>query len=155
LLGISLSSEDESAFFRGLIQSSKVLGSAPSRVLSTVAASMIKRTALSDERKRELQQDFRRNVPRDTTSALREYVSWLHRQDRPADRLCQTGVPTWILHAEKGDGGLTDDERKTLEACPHTHVVTIPGNAFFLPNEASARVADVIVEALGQASSIG
>jgi pimeloyl-ACP methyl ester carboxylesterase len=155
LLGISLSSKDESAFFRGLIQSSKVLGSTPSRVLSTVAASMIKRTALSDERKRELQQDFRRNVPRDTTSALREYVSWLHRQGRPADRLCQAGVPTWILHAEKGDGGLTDDERKTLEACPHMHVMTIPGNAFFLPNEASARVADVIVEALGQASSIG
>jgi pimeloyl-ACP methyl ester carboxylesterase len=155
LLGISLSSADESAFFRGLIQSSKVLGSAPSRVLSKVAASMIKRTALSDERKRELQQDFRRNVPRDTTSVLREYVSWLHRQDRPADRLCQAGVPTWILHAEKGDGGLTDDERKTLEACPHTHVVTVPGNAFFLPNEASARVADVILAALGQTSSIG
>jgi pimeloyl-ACP methyl ester carboxylesterase len=155
LLGISLSSGDESAFFRGLIHSTRVLGSTPSRVLSRVGASMIKRTALSDERKRELQQDFRRNVPRDITSALREYVSWLHRQDRPADRLRQAGVPTWVLHAEKGDGGLTDDERRTLEACPHTHVVTIPGTAFFLPNEASARVADVIVEALGQTSSIG
>jgi pimeloyl-ACP methyl ester carboxylesterase len=155
LLGISLSSEDESAFFRGLVQTSTVLGSAPSRVLATAAASMIKRTALPTERKRELQADFRRNVPRDTTPALRAYVRWLHRQERPAERLCQTAVPTWIVHAEKGDGGLTDDERGILEACPHAHVVTIPGAVFFLPNEAPARIADVIAEAVGQTRTTG
>jgi hypothetical protein len=80
LIGISLSAKDESAFFRGIVQASKVLGNTPSRVLATVAASMIKRTALSTERKRELQEDFRRNIPRDITRALREYVSWWRRQ---------------------------------------------------------------------------
>jgi pimeloyl-ACP methyl ester carboxylesterase len=155
LLGISLSSRDESAFFRGIVQLSKVLGSTPISLLGKVASSMIKRTALSAERKREMQQDFRKNVPQDTMRALREYVSWLDRQAHPADRLCRAGVPTWIVHAEKGDGGLTEDERKTLEACSHTHVVTIPGDAFFLPNEASGRIAGVIVEALGETSSIG
>ena len=155
LLGISLSFKDESAFFRGIVQLSKVLGSAPAKLLSNVASAMIKRTALSDERKRELQEDFRKNVPPDVMQALREYVSWLRRQAQPAERLCRAGVPTWIVHAEKGDGGLTDDERRTLEACPQTHVVTIPGNVFFLPNEASLRVAEVIVEALGQTGSIG
>jgi hypothetical protein len=34
-------------------------------------------------------------------------------------------------------------------------VVTIPGAVFFLPNEASARVAGVIVEAIGKVSSVG
>jgi hypothetical protein len=150
LLGISLSSKDESAFFRGLIQSGKVLGSLPTRLLATVAASMIKRTELPAERKGELQEDFHKNVPADTLRALGAYVSWLHRLERPAERLCRAGVPTWIVHAEKGDGGLTDDERTTLEACTQTHVVTVPGNVFFLPNEAPARVADVIVEAVGQ-----
>ena len=58
LLGISLSSKDESAFFRGLIQTGKVLGSTPTRVLANVGASMIKRTTLSPERKGELQADF-------------------------------------------------------------------------------------------------
>jgi hypothetical protein len=62
---------------------------------------------------------------------------------------------SWVVHAEKGDSGLTDDERRTLEASQHTLVVTIPGDAFLLPNEASARVADVIVEAVGQTSSVG
>jgi pimeloyl-ACP methyl ester carboxylesterase len=155
LLGISLSSKDESAFFRGIIQLGKVLGSTPTRALASVAASMIKRTALPTDRKRELQEDFRKNVPQDTMRALRAYVNWLHRQESPAERLCRAGVPTWIVHAEKGDGGLTDDERRTLEACQHTHVVTIPGDAFFLPNEASARVADVILEAVGHTSSVG
>jgi hypothetical protein len=54
----------------------------------------------------------------------------------------------WIVHAEKGDGGLTDDERRTLDACPHAHVVTIPGAVFFLPNEIPERIAEIIGEAL-------
>jgi hypothetical protein len=56
-----------------------------------------------------------------------------------------------LVHAEKGDGGLTDDERRTLEACPHTHVVTIPGSVFFIPNEVPERIADIVLEAAGHA----
>jgi hypothetical protein len=52
------------------------------------------------------------------------------------------------LHAEKGDGGLTQHERAVLEACPHVRVVTVPGHVFFLPNEVPQRIADVIVQAL-------
>jgi pimeloyl-ACP methyl ester carboxylesterase len=155
LLGVSLSTKDEPFFFRGLVQSGTVLGSMPSRVLAMGAASMIKRTALSPQRKRELQDDFRKNVPRDTMRALREYVRWLHRQEGAAERLCRAGVPTWIVHAEEGDGGLTDEERTTLNACPSVRVVTISGSAFFLPNEASTRVAEVIVEAAEHTNSIG
>jgi hypothetical protein len=77
--------------------------------------------------------------------------AWLHRDDRPAERLCQAGVPTWIVHAENGDGGLTDDERRTLESCQHAHVVTIPGHVFFMPNEIPDRIADIILEAGGEA----
>jgi pimeloyl-ACP methyl ester carboxylesterase len=155
LLGISLSSKDESAFFRGLIRGTKVLGSLPTRVLANAAASMIKRTTLSDERKRELREDFHKNVPHDTMLALREYVSWLDRQERPAERLCESGVPTWIVHAEKGDGGLTNEERRTLDACSHAHVVTIPGAVFFLPNEASGPIAEVIVKTVEQVDASG
>ena len=92
--------------------------------------------------------DFRRNVPRHVRHGLREYLRWLNRHERPAERLCRAGVPTWILHAEKGDGGLTDDERRTLEACPHAHLVAIPGAVFFLPNEVPERIADLVLEAI-------
>jgi pimeloyl-ACP methyl ester carboxylesterase len=149
LLGISLSAKDEPAFFRGIVRLTSVLGGLPASVLAKGAASMVKRIPVSDERKAELRADFRKNVPQHVTPALREYARYLHRHERPAERLCQADVPTWIVHAEKGDGGLTDEERRALEACPHAHVVTVPGTVFFLPNEVPDRVAAAILEAAG------
>jgi pimeloyl-ACP methyl ester carboxylesterase len=61
-------------------------------------------------------------------------------------------VPAWVVHAEKGDGDLTDEERRMLEACPRTTVVTIPGTSFFIPNDEPERVASVLVEALSHAA---
>jgi len=151
LLGISLSAEDEAAFFRAIVRLGSVLGGPPAAVLAKGAASMVKRIPVSAERQDELRDDFRKNVPQHNREGLREYLRWLHRHEHPADRLCGAGVPMWIVHAEKGDGGLTADERRTLEACPQAHLVTIPGSVFFLPNEVPERIADVIVEAAGDA----
>ena len=150
LLGISLSPRDEPAFFRALVRLGGVLGDLPAAVLTKVAALMVKRIPVTAERQEELREDFRKNVPRDLMASLREYVRWLHRGEGRAERLCQAGLPTWIVHAEKGDGDLTDDERRTLEACPNAHLVTIPGSVFFLPNEVPEQVAGVIAEAAGQ-----
>jgi pimeloyl-ACP methyl ester carboxylesterase len=151
LLGISLSAKDEPAFFRAIVRFGGVLGSLPVTVLAKGAAAMVKRTELSADRQRELREDFRKNVPQQVMPGLREYVLYLDRHARPAERLCRPGVPMGIVHAEKGDGGLTDSERRTLDACPHASLVTIPGAVFFLPNEASERIADVIVDAAAQA----
>lgn len=148
LLGPSLSAKDEPAFFRAIVGSTSVLGNLPMRVLAAGAASMVKRIPASAERHSELRADFRRNSPHDIRIGLREYLRWLKRGEGRAERLCQTDVPMWIVHAEKGDGGLTDHERRTLEACPHAHVITIPGSVFFLPNEIPERVAAVITDAL-------
>jgi pimeloyl-ACP methyl ester carboxylesterase len=145
------SAKDEPAFFRAIVRLGSVLGSLPAAVLAKGAASMVKRIPVSAERQEELREDFRKNVPQQTRQGLREYLQWLNRQDRPAERLCRAQVPTWIVHAEKGDGGLTDDERGTLEACPHAHLVTIPGTVFFLPNEVPEPIADMILEAVRHA----
>jgi pimeloyl-ACP methyl ester carboxylesterase len=153
LLGISLSARDEPAFFHAIVRLGAVLGGLPAAVLATVAASMVKRIPVSAERQNELRMDLRKNVPAHMNLALREYVRWLHRHEHPAERLCRAGVPTWIVHAEKGDGGLTVDERRALAACPHAHLVTIPGNVFFLPNEVPGRIADVILQAAATASN--
>jgi pimeloyl-ACP methyl ester carboxylesterase len=152
LLGISLSATDEPSFFRALVRSGGVLGTLPASVLAKGAASMVKRTALPPARQQELRDDFRRNVPQHTMPGLRAYMAWLHGQDGAAEALSRAGVPTWIVHAERGDGDLTVEERRTLEACPDTHVVTIPGAVFFLPNEAPGPIADVIVEATSHAA---
>lgn len=149
LLGISLSAKDESAFFRAIVRLGSVLGSLPAAVLAKGAASMVKRMPVSAERQGELREDFRKNVPQHMRHGLREYVRSLHRHERPAERVCQAGVPTWIVHAEKGYGGLTDDERRALDGCPHAHLVTIPGSVFFLPVEVPERIADVVLETVG------
>jgi pimeloyl-ACP methyl ester carboxylesterase len=155
LLGVSLSTKDEPAFFRAIAWLGKVLGGLPSAVLAKGAASMVKRIPVSAERQAELREDFGKNVPRDIRPGLTEYLRWLNHDERRAERLCEAGVPAWIVHAEKGDGGLTDNERRTLEACPQARVVTIPGQVFFIPNEIPERVAEVILEAVAEAGQTG
>lgn len=150
LLGISLSSKDEPAFFRAIVRLDSVLGTLPARLLAKGAASMVKRAPVSAERKDELREDFGKNVPQDVRRALNDYLVWLNHGESRAQGLCQAGVPTWIVHAEKGDGGLTPDERRTLEACPSVHLVTIPGHVFFLPGEVPDQIANVILEAVAQ-----
>jgi pimeloyl-ACP methyl ester carboxylesterase len=152
LLGVSLSTKDEPAFFRALIRLSSVLGNLPTALLAKGAASMVKRIPASPERLEELREDFRRNDPADQKKALREYLGWLHRGEGRAKALCEAGVPMWIVHAEKGDGGLTEDERRTLEACPNAHLVTIPGHVFFLPNEVPEPIAEVVLDAVGSSA---
>ena len=83
LLGISLSAEDEPAFFRAIVRLGSVLGSLPAAVLAKGAASMVKRIPVSAERQDELRGDFRKNVPQHNQQGLREYVRWLHRYEIP------------------------------------------------------------------------
>jgi pimeloyl-ACP methyl ester carboxylesterase len=149
LLGVSLSTKDEPAFFRALVGLGTVLGSLPAALLAKGAASMVKRIPASPERRAELREDFRRNDAGDAMKSLREYLGWLKRGDGRAKALCETGVPMWIVHADKGDGGLTENERRTLEACPNARLVNIPGEVFFLPNEVPERVAEVLLDAAG------
>src|SRR5207248_5699580 len=96
--------------------------------------------------------DFRKNDPRVMRQVFQAYLAYISRSDPPpATRLCNAGVPALVVHAEKGDGGLTDEERRTLEACPTTTVVTIPGTSYFIPGEKPERVANLIIEALARA----
>jgi pimeloyl-ACP methyl ester carboxylesterase len=148
LLGVSLSTKDEPAIFRAIVRLGAVLGTAPAAVLVRGAASMVKHVPASAERQAELRADFARNVPRDVRLSLREYVRWLNHGGDRAGRLCSAGVPTWVVHAEKGDGGLTAAERHTLESCAHARVVTMPGHVMLIPNEAPRQVAELIVDAL-------
>ena len=117
LLGVSLSAPDEPAFFRAIIRLGSILGTLPAAVLKMGAASMVKHAAIPPERKAQLQADFARNNPSDMRQGLLAYLDWLRRDGEPARRLGRAGVPAWVVHAEKGDGGLTAHERAALEEC--------------------------------------
>ena len=45
-----------------------------------------------------------------------EYLDYIDAHRDYAPELAASARPVWVVHAEKGDGGLTDAERATLEA---------------------------------------
>jgi len=152
LLGSSLSAADEPAAARAIFRLSSVLGTLPAAALKKGAAAMVKKSALPPEQQQQLRADFARTDSGDLRRALRAYLRWLRRNDNPARRLGAAGLPTWVIHAEKGDGALTSEERAELQSYPQVHVITLPGSVDFLPIERSADIAAVIVEALAAAS---
>jgi pimeloyl-ACP methyl ester carboxylesterase len=148
LLGSSLSPADEPALFRLIISLGSVLGTLPAALLKKAAAALVEQAKISPDRRAELKADLARNDPRVMRQGLRAYMRWLHRDDNPAQRLCDAGNRVWVIHSQKGDGGLTAHERAVLGACDHVQVMTLPGRSFFLPNEEPATIASVIAEAL-------
>jgi hypothetical protein len=107
---------------------------------------------IPDEHKQILLTDIKCNRARDAVRASPAYLDYIDADFEPAERLVASGIPAWVVHAEKGDGGLTDAERATLDAAPLVTVVTIPAAVFFLPDEAPRRIAEVTAAALNQAS---
>jgi pimeloyl-ACP methyl ester carboxylesterase len=66
----------------------------------------------------------------------------------------RAGAPAWVVHGQRGDGGITAGERRTLEACPQIQVITIPGASYMTPNEEPALVTRLVAEALDRARSL-
>jgi pimeloyl-ACP methyl ester carboxylesterase len=152
LLGISLTTEDEAAFFRGVVRLSDKVGSWPLAVLLRLMPLMAKSAKTTDLHKKELIEDFKQNRARDSVRACIEYLDYIDEDRDFAAQLAAAANPVWVVHAEKGDGDLTDTERATLEAAPNVTLVTIPGSVFLLPDEAPREVAAAIADALAQVS---
>jgi pimeloyl-ACP methyl ester carboxylesterase len=102
--------------------------------------------------KKELIEDLKQNRASDSVRVTSEYLDYIAADRDFAAQLAASGNPVWVVHAEKGDGGLTDAERATLQAAPHVTLVTIPGAVFLLPDEAPQQTAAVIATALSQAT---
>ena len=104
------------------------------------------------EHKKELVEDFKQNRAGDSVRVCGEYLDYIAAGRDFAAELAASGNRVWVVHAEKGDGGLTDAERATLQAASNVTLVTIPGSVFLLPDEAPQQTAAVIAAALMQAT---
>jgi len=114
---------------------------------------LMARSAKTDPaHKKELIEDLKRNRAAEVVPVCSEYLDYIAADRDPAAELAAAGNPAWVIHAEKGDGGLTDAERATLEAAPNVTLVTIPGSVFLLPDEVPQQIAEVISAALAQAA---
>lgn len=150
LLGISLSPRDEAMFFRLLDKLAVVIRDVPYAAMRQMMGPLVKRARVPDARRAELLDDLRKTDPKVMRRLFHEYLQYLGRCQAPAKQLCDATAPVWVVHTEKGDGGLTDDERRTLQACANVDVITIPGASYLLPNEEPARIARVVADALGR-----
>jgi pimeloyl-ACP methyl ester carboxylesterase len=152
LLGISLTTEDEARFFRGVVRASQKVGSWPMAAMLRLMPVLARSAKTPPLHKKELIEDFKQNRARDSVRACIEYLDYIDEDRDFAAQLAAAANPVWVVHAEKGDGDLTDTERATLEAAPNVTLVTIPGSVFLLPDEAPREVAAAIADALAQVS---
>ena len=150
LLGISLTTEDEARFFRTAVRASQKVGSWPMAGLLRLLPLMARSAKTPELHKKELIEDFKLNRAGDSVRVTSEYLDYIAADRDFAAQLAASGSPVWVVHAEKGDGGLTDAERATLQAAPNVTLVTIPGAVFLLPDEAPQQTAAVIATALSQ-----
>ncbi|NNH72349.1 alpha/beta hydrolase [Nocardia uniformis] len=147
LLSPSLSRRDESIVPRVLDRLGRVLGDLPFTAMLTVIGPAMK-GSLPAESQEMLIAELRKNDPRVTRRHLRSYLQYLDQHGSVATRLCQAGRRAWVLYGEHDDVSITDQERSTLESCPRTTVITVPGSSHMIANMAPARVAEILIEAL-------
>ena len=153
LLGLSLTTPDESTFFRYVVRVSQKVGKWPMAILFRLMPLIARSAKTSERHKKDLIEDFKQNRAGDAVRVCGEYLDYIAADRNFAAELAASGSPVWVVHAEeKGDGGLTDAERATLEAAPNVTLVTIPGAVFLIPDEAPQRTAAVIADALKQAT---
>jgi len=153
LLGLSLTTPDESTFFRYVVRVSQKVGRWPMAILFRLMPLMARSAKTSERHKKDLIEYFKQNRAGDAVRVCGEYLDYIAASRNFAAELAASGSPVWVVHAEeKGDGGLTDAERATLEAAPNVTLVTIPGAVFLIPDEAPQRTAAVIADALKQAT---
>ena len=153
LLGLSLTTPDESTFFRYVVRVSQKVGRWPMAILFRLMPLMARSAKTSERHKKDLIEDFKQNRAGDAVRVCGEYLDYIAADRNFAAELAASGSPVWVVHAEeKADGGLTDAERATLEAAPNVTLVTIPGAVFLIPDEAPQLTAAVIADALKQAT---
>ncbi|GAB3762376.1 pimeloyl-ACP methyl ester carboxylesterase [Nocardioides ginsengisegetis] len=148
LLGISMTTEDEAGFFVKVVRLSQKVGSWPMGTLLTLLPVMVRSAKIREPHKRELIADLKQNKARDAVKVSAAYLDYVAQERDFAAELVATGQPVWVMHAEKGDGDLSDAERATLEAAAHVTIVTLPGSVFLLPDEAPQQCAEVIAAAV-------
>jgi pimeloyl-ACP methyl ester carboxylesterase len=149
LLGLSLTTEDEAGFFRHTVRLSQKVGRWPLGSLLRLMPLMVRSAKIPEPHKRELIEDLKQNKAADAVRVSAEYLDYIAADRDYAGQLAALDSPVWVVHAEKkGDGGLTEAERATLDSADNVTLVTVPGSVFLLPDEAPNQTAAVIATAL-------
>lgn len=150
LVSPAFSREDEAAFLRAFDRLAGVFGHLPFALMLKLVGPAAKKE-LPPDRRDVLVADLQNNDPHFMRRQMRDYLEYLGRQDSLVKRLCDSGVPAWVAFGEKGDTGLTEAERRGLEACPNVTLVSIPETGHASINQKPDRIAELVLAALATA----
>ena len=147
LLSPSLSRKDESIVPRALDRLSRVLGHLPySLVLRLVGPAF--KSGLPPARREVLINELKKNNPRFLRAQTRLYLTYLDAHGSLARRLCDAGNRAWVVYGDRGDVGITPDERELLEGAPQVTLVEIADAGHFTLNQKPDEVAAIVLEAV-------
>jgi pimeloyl-ACP methyl ester carboxylesterase len=93
--------------------------------------------------------DLANNDARFCRGIVRDYFRYLDRHGSVAARLCESGTKAYVAFGDNDEIGLTDHERRELEACPNVSLITIADATHFMVVEQPARIAELITELAG------
>ncbi|MEH0548406.1 alpha/beta hydrolase [Streptomyces sp. B21-105] len=88
------------------------------------------------------------NDPAACRRIVRAYYAYLDRYPSLVPRLCEADVPAWVVRGDRDGIGLTDGERRGLDACPRVRTVTVADAGHLALVEQPAAVAAVVAEAV-------
>ena len=149
LISPSFSRADESKFPRALDRLSAMFGHLPySLMLKLVGPAM--KNSLPPHRRDALIAELKKNDPRFLRRQTRLYLEYLDRHGTLAPRLCDSGVPAWVVFGEHDEVGLADEERSVLERCPAVTLVIISDAGHFTLNEKPGEIATIVLDALAR-----
>src|SRR4051794_20496090 len=97
--------------------------------------------------------DLANNDPRFCRAIVRSYFEYLDQHGSLVPRLCESGVKAVVAFGDDDEIGLTDEERRGLEASPDVSLVTITEATHFMIVEQPAQIAKLICELAGVAST--
>lgn len=148
LLSPSFSRPDEAVFLRVLDRVARVLGALPYAAMLKVIGPAMK-SEIPEARYEALVAEMQKNDPAFVRSQVRLYFAYLDRHGSVASRLCESGVRAHVVYGEnKGEVGITDEERRLIEGCATTTLEMIPGAGHMTLNQQPARIAALIAETI-------
>jgi len=154
LISPSFSRKDESKFPRALDRLAVVLGHLPYALMMKLIGPAMK-SSLPPSRRDVLIADLKNNDPRFLRRQTHAYLEYLDRHGSLAERLCDAGVQAWVAFGSDDDIGLTEDERRVLNACEHVTLTTIAETGHFALNDKPERIAELVLAAVSSGLKSG
>lgn len=145
LLGLSLTTADESRMFRAVVRASQRVGRWPITVLLRLMPLMARSAKTDPEHKKELTEDFKRNPVTNRGDVVEVHAPH-------GDRPCHVGQPG--VGGPRRERRLRTHRRRAgnTRGGPQCDLGIIPGSVVLLPDEVPQRIAEVISATIAQAA---